>query len=418
MAIPRDPSFDSSLALAAEGNTFISRRCERLGSDIFLTRLMLQKVVCMLGEEAAHVFYERGRMTRRGAMPKTTFWLLGDEGSVQSLDDGAHRARKGMFMSLMEPESRHRLAELTMGAWRRHLEGWRQQDGVVLLDEVQEVLCRAVCAWAGVPLDEDDVAERTCEFRAMIDGAGTIGPRSWRALMRRRRTERWIEALIARVRAGDLEVDDDSPLGDIAWHREPDGQLLPPEAAAVEVINLLRPTVAIARFVTFAALALHEHPTWRERLAAGADRELEVFTQEVRRFYPFFPVVGGRVREPFEWRGHQFHVGAWVLLDLYGTDHDPRIWDRPEAFDPDRFRNFEITPYNLVPQGGGDHDTGHRCPGEWVVIDLMKTVLRLLTATMTYDVPPQDLEVDLSRMPTAPASGFVIANVRPVSDRS
>jgi fatty-acid peroxygenase len=29
-----------------------------------------------------------------------------------------------------------------------------------------------------------------------------------------------------------------------------------------------------------------------------------------------------------------------------------------------------------------------------------------------YDVPPQDLRVDLTRIPALPASGFILSNVR------
>jgi fatty-acid peroxygenase len=35
-----------------------------------------------------------------------------------------------------------------------------------------------------------------------------------------------------------------------------------------------------------------------------------------------------------------------------------------------------------------------------------------LVNELEYDVPPQDLQVKLSRMPTLPESGFVISNVR------
>jgi fatty-acid peroxygenase len=190
------------------------------------------------------------------------------------------------------------------------------------------------------------------------------------------------------------------------------GRQLEPSVAAVELINLLRPTVAIARFVTFAALALHEHPEWHDRLVTAGDAELEMFVQEVRRYYPFFPMVGGLVREPFTWRGHHFDEKDWVLLDLYGTDHDPRSWPEPDRFWPGRFRDRVITAFDLVPQGAGRHATTHRCPGEWITIEIMKTVTRLLVADTDYDVPAQDLTISFSKMPTGPASGFVMTNVR------
>jgi cytochrome P450 len=72
-------------------------------------------------------------------------------------------------------------------------------------------------------------------------------------------------------------------------------------------------------------------------------------------------------------------------------------------------------PLDLVPQGGGHHETGHRCPGEWATIDLMKTATHRLAARMDYDVPPQDLRLSRRKMPALPNSGFVISDVRPNS---
>lgn len=114
--IPRDPAPDSTLALLADGYTFISKRCRSHGSDVFETRLMLQKVVCMQGREAAEVFYARDRFTRKGAVPAPTLKLLQDRGSVQLMDGEAHRSRKLMFMSLMDPNAIRRLADLTADA--------------------------------------------------------------------------------------------------------------------------------------------------------------------------------------------------------------------------------------------------------------------------------------------------------------
>lgn len=69
-------------------------------------------------------------------------------------------------------------------------------------------------------------------------------------------------------------------------------------------------------------------------------------------------------------------------------------------------------PFYLIPQGGGDYNTGHRCAGEWITIEIMKTALHILTTSMTYDVPKQDLRISLSRIPTLPRSRFIISNVR------
>jgi fatty-acid peroxygenase len=410
---PRDKSFDSSLALLSEGYTFVSKRCHRYQSDVFETRLLLQKVICTLGEDAAKMFYTPERFTRVDAMPKTAVRLLQDEGSVQLLDAEAHHHRKQMFMTLMTPSNITKLTDMVAEQWHNRMARWQHSEKVKLHAEVQEVLCRAACNWAAIPLLEVEAEARTREFAAMLNGAGAVGPRNWRAQQLRTHTEAWARDLIAQVRAHELTAPEESALHVMAWHRDLEGELLDEAVAAVELLNVLRPIVAIARFITFAAVALYEHPEMRQRLRHGDERYVEQFTQEVRRYYPFFPVVGGRVRQEFEWRDHYFARGTWVLLDIYGTNHDARIWENPDSFQPERFREWEGSPFNFIPQGGGDFDTGHRCAGEWLTIAVMKVALRLLTAEMRYEVPKHNLSIPLSKMPALPRSGFVIQQVRP-----
>ncbi len=62
-----------------------------------------------------------------------------------------------------------------------------------------------------------------------------------------------------------------------------------------------------------------------------------------------------------------------------------------------------------MPQGGGDVSTGHRCPGEGVTLTMLAVAVRAL-AGLARSFPPQDLRFDLSRIPTRPRSGVVLAN--------
>lgn len=413
--LPWAGGFDSTLALLAEGYRFIPNRCEALGADAFMTRLMLRKALCVRGEDAARMFYQPGRFTRRRAIPPTTLALLQDFGSAQVLDGEAHRKRKAMLMSLLGPLERQRLVGLATAQWRAAFARWAGMQSaqlpIIVHREAELVLCRAACQWAGVPVSAEDTVARTAEFSAMIAGAGSAGPRNWKAMLLRRRTEHWARALIDAVRGGQVQLPFDSPLNVIARHRDADGQLIGRKDAAVELINMLRPTVAVARFVAFAVLALHEHPDCRRRVAAGDDAFLAMFAQEVRRYYPFFTAVGGRASHDFDWHGLHVGKGTWVLLDLYGTDHHPAIWGDPDVFRPERFERWESSGFDLIPQGGGDHYSGHRCAGEAATVDLIKSAIKLFATEIAYEVPPQDLSVSLRRMPTLPASGMVIERV-------
>lgn len=76
----------------------------------------------------------------------------------------------------------------------------------------------------------------------------------------------------------------------------------------------------------------------------------------------------------FQWRGHRFGPGDWVLLDLYGTNHDARTWKDPGRFDPERFVGWDGGPFNFIPRAaaasgsttaarGVDHDRADQAGG-------------------------------------------------------
>ncbi len=408
--IPKVKTIDSSLSLLREGFLFIPNRCKKFNSDIFQTRFLGFKAICLHGQEAAQVFYDPEKFVRKKAIPKPIQKTLLGENGVQTLDGAAHRHRKEMFMSLMTPQSIHQLKELVAQNWLNYLAKWEKMNQVVLFTEVQEIFCRAACAWTGVPLAEE-VKKRAQDFTAMVDAFGAVGLRHWRGRRARSRTEKWVMKLIKKVRDHQVTVTESSPLAVIAWHKDANGQLLDLHLAAVELMNLVRPIVAIAWYVVFAAHALHFNPPVWPKSGPDQEAELERFVQEVRRFYPFGPFTGARVRTTFEWNGYQFQPGTLVFLDIYGTNHDARYWENPDTFWPDRFRNWNGSPFNFIPQGGGDYLTGHRCAGEWITIELTKTALTFLTQGMTYQVPQQDLSFSLSRMPTYPKSKFIISQV-------
>jgi len=409
--IPDDGVPDSTLELLRQGYLFLPRRFRRLDTDMFRTRLMLRPAVCVQGAEAARMFYTPGRFSRTGALPPTTLRQLQDKGSVATLDGSDHAHRKALFMGAMGGGAVDRAADLLEAEWLASLPRWQAAGSIILSAEINRILTRVACRWAGVPLDVAEESARTAEFAAMIDGAGSAGLRAARGLWRRRRTERWARRHVLAARADPWPAASDTPLHRLATWRDPSGRLLDPDTATVELLNLLRPIVAIARYIVFAALALHEQPDHRPGPEADG-ATVERFVQEVRRLAPFFPMVGGRARHPFHWRGHRFGPGDWVLLDLYGTNRDPRLWRQPGRFLPDRFHQWKGGPFSFIPQGGGGFHDGHRCAGEWITIACMRRAVRLLTTAMTYHVPPQDLRVDPGRMPTGPASGFRMAGIR------
>ncbi|GGV17651.1 fatty-acid peroxygenase [Actinomadura cremea] len=406
---------DNTLFLLAEGYAWLPARFRNTDRQVVRSRLLGRPAVAMRGPDAVRFFYGDDYVKRRTALPDPVLSTLFGHGGVQTLDGHAHRVRKELFTSILDdPEGVEGLVAHVRAAWDELVRSWEERSRVVVFDEASRVLARGVCRWAGLPLNDADADHLARDVTAMVDGFATPGPRHWRARAARRRQEAWVAGLVGEARARTSGEGGGPParsaIAVVARHRGVDGRPLDPRTAAIELLNIVRPTVAVAWFVTFAAHALHRWPEHRERLASGDDAFATAFAHEVRRFYPFAPFVGGAAVRSTRWRGERIPGGALVLLDLFGQNHDPDLWDEPYRFDPGRFVDVEIDPDVLVPQGGGDPRTGHRCPGETVTVELL-ACLAVRLARLHYHLPPQDLDVPLRRVPTRPRSGVVIAGV-------
>jgi fatty-acid peroxygenase len=414
MVDQRGLHFDDTLGLALGGYAWLPALRRRQDNDgIVSTRLLGMRTVALQGPEAMPFFYDDSQVRRHTAIPEPVQGTLFGHGAIHTLDGSRHRRRKAMFLSVLK--DRQQIRELTdrvAAAWDEAVPGWAAGEQVVLFDEAARVISRAVFAWSGVPVEAAEVAGAAADLTALVDGFATGGPRHWRARRARGRWERRLAALIEQVRAGQVVPRAGSPLSVVAHYADIDGETLSAKHAAVELLNMIRPTVAVSWFVAFSAHALHLRPELRSRLREGGLAYAVAFAHEVRRFYPFAPFVGGRAVRDLTWRDVRIPAGSMVLLDLYGQAHDANLWPQPYSFDPERFLNREPAPDELVPQGGGDACTGHRCPGEDVTVALLATLAGRL-AELDYEVPEQDLTISLRRIPALPRSRFVMRLVRP-----
>jgi cytochrome P450 len=156
-------------------------------------------------------------------------------------------------------------------------------------------------------------------------------------------------------------------------------------------------TSALSSTVNFLAA----HPEWQERLredsrargdTVGIDEidELElhqrVFDEALRLETPV-PYVPRRSVKPFEFAGHRLPAQTHVTVVPDYTHRDPKLWTRPDAFDPDRFSperaEHKRHPYAFVPYGGG----AHLCIGRAFAYLLAKAFLHQLVRRYRFSAP-------------------------------
>lgn len=412
--IPKAKEFDSTMHLINEGFNFLPSRRKELESDIFEARLLGKKSLCIAGEEAAAVFYDNKYFKREGAAPKPLKKTLLGEGGLHGRDGEDHHHQKRMFLSMMTPERLEDMKRLAIEELDKKAAQWETMDEVLLLDEIEEVLARSVMNWAGLPLKESEVKQRTQELVAMVDSFGGSLTRFKEGAEARKSHEAWLKGIIRDIRSRVYSPPSHTAAYIVAMQKSPDGKLLDLDVAAVDLNNAYRPIIAAAYLIVFGALAIHEYPEMKPKLQADENNFSKLFAQEVRRYYPFAPAMAAKANRDFIWHGYHVKEGMLVVLDLFGTNRHPDHWENADEFIPERFENWKGSPFAFVPQGGGDHHAGHRCAGEWMTVMVMQSFFKYLTENITYKVPEQDLSYDMARMPTMPKSRFIISEVQKI----
>lgn len=385
------PPHDLALDLLRHGYDALDvARARHGGADTWTTRMLGRRALVVRGRRGAELFYDQTRVRRRDAVPPPLAALLFGRGAVHGLDGDAHRERKAVFLDVLRSARTDVLVAQVSDDLARRFAARGADGGAArpLFDELVDAYGRAVLTWAGVSAGGREAGRLARDLAAVVDGFGFAGPAYARAWVQRVRLDRWAAGLVRRVRAGELTVADDTALHAVALGG---GRGLSPSVAGVELLNVLRPTVAVAWPASMAALEVARHPGALDGFAGPAAAEEDArrwgAVHEARRLTPFVPALAGRLRTDVEHDGVRARAGDRIVLDVPGTMLDPAWWTDPEAFVPERYHGAPPDPFAFVPQGGGDPGDGHRCPGEPLTVGLVRVTLERLADAGLAPVP-------------------------------
>lgn len=409
---------DDSISLLTRGYDFGSHIWARTrdGARSVHMRFLGRDALLVRGADGVALFYDETRIGRHGAMPSIVQETLFGHGSVHSLDGDEHRHRKSTFVDVAyEDPQVDRLLPLLETELRAELDEWLRGSRRSAYDAAVAAFGRSMMQWAGVPGTPAARTRWAARLAQIVDGFGSpYSPAYPLAVINRWWSDRHTERLIEAVRSGRLDPEPETALHEWAWHRDTSGELLPARHAGIELQNSIRPMIAVARFVAFAAKELHDRPEWRARIAAETSTrgtlvggpQATMFAQEIRRTAPFVPMLPGWALRDVELDGEVVRAGGRVVLDLLGTDTDDRSWERPAEFAPERFAgvdDYEAMPA-FIPHGGADVRTGHRCPGEKLAVVGLAAAIALLSDPQ-LSILDTGLDVNRRRLPTKPKSG-------------
>ena len=114
---------------------------------------------------------------------------------------------------------------------------------------------------------------------------------------------------------------------------------------------------------------------------------LKCILKENMRLHPPLPLLPRETSACVKFRGYDFPPKTRALINVFTIQRDPKIWDRPEEFVPDRFQDnrvdFKGLDFELIPFGGGRRG----CPGMSFGVAIAEYVIANLLCWFDWKLP-------------------------------
>ncbi|GIL25778.1 cytochrome P450 [Actinocatenispora comari] len=368
------------------------QRCQQQYGDVF--RLDAGTVVVCDPDRARRIladsqqrFRAEGMLlsgARPGGRAPLADWPAARDAAARELTTPMLAAHAGRLVETF-PHALATLAERTL-------------PGVSALQRLSAIAVADFClgrpGWPDAELS-GAIAESALALVAVLD-SGLQLPR-WIPDPRRRRlraADRALSAALTRAVTERLDQPPPESPGDLL------DQVRAEDAGRTATSRALLTTLAGMHAVPGTALCwlvatLAEHPeTCRRIRCEAADGLAEVAetaqpdrlaytaatVREVLRLYPPTWLVSRQVAEPVEVAGWRLEPGEQVLISPYLMHRDPRRWDEPDRFCPERFLALGAHGHAYLPFGAG--------PGSRLSARLGMLQLTLLTALIARDYTP------------------------------
>ncbi|HEX3510427.1 MAG TPA: cytochrome P450 [Solirubrobacteraceae bacterium] len=405
-AVPRGPRLPplAQTLLWAISPTWVMDRCARALGEWFTITMWpsgMQLVLVSDPEALKALFSTPAEVAPSGAGNSPVAGVMGPS-SLVTLTGPEHLRQRKLLLPPFHGERMREYEDVIVDATRKDMARWSIGEPMRLQERSRritlEVILRAVF---GVD------AEHMAPMRAAVEGLFV----PVNALMMIRialtrpqlgrptgsfgaaldRLDALIYDEIARRRASaDLGARGDI-LSLLLQARDEDGEEMTDSELRDELVTLLlagHETTATS--VAWAIERLLRHPRVLERLVAEidagvADDYLGAVVHETLRARPVVPIVVRILAQDLALGDRVIPAGTRVAPAIWLTNRNPRIYDRPEEFRPERFLDGAPETFSWIPFGGGIR----RCIGASFAMLEMKLILRTVLSELQPELPPR-----------------------------
>jgi len=125
---------------------------------------------------------------------------------------------------------------------------------------------------------------------------------------------------------------------------------------------------------------------------------LQAVVKEILRLHPSVPLLVPRTAaEACEIEGYYIPKNARLLVNAWGMQRDPDLWERPLEFDPDRFVGNSVdmrgADFQFIPFGAGRRICAGMNMGIRMVQLMLASLLHSFDFSLPSDQPPEMLDM-------------------------
>ena len=171
--------------------------------------------------------------------------------------------------------------------------------------------------------------------------------------------------------------------------RTEDGEPMSDEELRDELVTLvLAGHETTANSLSWAFERLLRTPAAYAELKNGDDEYVEATIHEAMRVRPVIPIVGRRVKVPWQVGDYRLPGDTPVLVSILLLHHREDVYPDPFAFRPERFVGVKPGTYTWIPFGGGIR----RCLGATLAMAEQRVVLKTVAARTDMVAPDPKAE--------------------------
>lgn len=417
---PGMPVLGHTTAFASDPFGFVKQSVESVG-DVFRMQLLGTDVYFL-----AHPDHVETALLDRETFTKPDDFTVAFGEALLSVDGEQWRRQRHAMEDFFSPTRIQEYAETMTGVTSARIDSWEASDTIRIDDEMRAIALHNLFEVVlGQSLTDDAVDELAAAAHALnlwFKPTSWVLP-DWVPTPARYKFQRGAGELREHARSllaehGD-DPTDDSLLATLAALRADPDSAFDRNEVLDQVVGMVfagHETTALA--MTYALHQIASHPAVAERFYAELDdvidgqptvsdlQDLEYLEQiinETLRLYPPVHAIPRVTTNRVEIGGHTIPDDAQVLLSVWNMHRDPRFYETPLTFDPNRWE--QVTPRAhgaaFVPFGAGPRI----CIGRHFARLEMKAVLAAIGKQYQLDASG-DLEVDpqMTSQPAGPVS--------------